>query len=128
MSVTIDLSVIAWFLIFCIAVVIGVFLIILLRNCLKVLDKVNKIIENNSENIENTLTALPSTVKSVDELAVSAKGTLDKATSMVATVEDTVTETIDSFSFNAENVLSIINIASTVVKSIISAFSSSKNN
>lgn len=123
MSVTIDFSVLAWFVIFCIAVVIGVFIIILLRSCLKVMDKVNKIIDNNSESIEKTLTALPSTVKSVDELAVSAKGTLDKATSMVTTVEDTVTETIDSFSFNAENVLSIINIASAVVKSIISAFS-----
>jgi hypothetical protein len=126
MSVTVDLSVIAWFVIFCIAIVIGVFLIILLRNCLKVLDKVNKIIQNNSESIEKTLIALPSTVQSIDELAISAKGTLDKATSVVATVEDTVTETIDSFSFNAENVLSIINIASSVVKSIISAFSTSK--
>jgi hypothetical protein len=112
--------------IFCLAVVIGIFLIILLRNCLKVLDKVNKIIESNSESIEKTLIALPSTVKSVDELAVSAKGTLDKATSVVATVENTVTDTIDSFSFNAENVLSIINIASSVVKSIISMFPSSK--
>lgn len=126
MKVTIDFSVLAWFVIFCIVVVIGVFLIILLRSCLKVVDKVNKIIDSNSESIEKTLTALPSTVKSIDELAVSAKGTLDKATSMVATVEDTVTETIDSFSFNAENVLSIINIASSVVKSIISAFSSAK--
>jgi methyl-accepting chemotaxis protein len=91
-----------------------------------VIDKVNKIIDSNSESIEKTLAALPSTVKSVDELAVSAKGTLDKATSVVTTVEDTVTETIDSFSFNAENILSIINIASSVVKSIIGAFSSKK--
>ncbi len=124
MSVTVDLSVLAWLIIFCIAVIIGVFLIILLRNCLKVVDKVNHILDSNSENIGRTLEALPSTVRSVDELAVSAKGTLDKATSVVSTVEDTVNETIDSFSFNAENVLSIINIASSVVKSIISAFSS----
>ncbi len=126
MSVTVDLSVLAWFIIFCIAVVIGVFLIILLRNCLKVVDKVNKILDSNSESIEKTLEVLPSTVKSIDELAVSAKGTLDMATSVVSTVEDTVAETIDSFSFNAENVLSIINVASSVVKSIISAFSSKK--
>ncbi len=126
MSVTVDLSVVAWFIIFCIAVIIGVFLIILLRNCLKVVDRVNKILDSNSESIGKTLDALPSTVKSIDELAVSAKGTLDKATSVVTTVEDTVTETIDSFSFNAENVLNIINVASTVVKSIISAFSSKK--
>ncbi|OPX43098.1 hypothetical protein CLHUN_30400 [Ruminiclostridium hungatei] len=126
MSVTLDLSVLAWFIIFCIAVVIGVFLIILLRNCLKVVDKVNKILDSNSESIEKTLEVLPSTVKSIDELAVSAKGTLDMATSVVSTVEDTVAETIDSFSFNAENVLSIINVASSVVKSIISAFSSKK--
>lgn len=126
MSVTLDLSVLAWFIIFCIAVVIGVFLIILLRNCLKVVDKVNKILDSNSESIEKTLEVLPSTVKSIDELAISAKGTLDMATSVVSTVEDTVAETIDSFSFNAENVLSIINVASSVVKSIISAFSSKK--
>jgi len=126
MSVTLDLSVIAWFIIFCIAVVIGIFLIILLRNCLKVVDKVNKILDTNSESIEKTLTALPSAIDSVDNLAVSAKGTMDKATSVVTTVEDSVTETIDSFSFNAENILSIINVASSVIKSIISAFSSSK--
>jgi len=126
MAVTIDLSVLAWFVVFCIVVVIGVLLIILLRSCLKVMDKVNKIIDNNSESIEKTLLALPSTVKSVDEFAISAKGTLDMATSMVATVEGTITETVDSFSFNAENVLSIINIASSVIKSVIGAFSSSK--
>lgn len=123
MSVTIDLSVLAWFVIFCIAVIIGILLIILIKNCLKIVDKVNKLLESNAENIGETLEALPSTVKSVDELAKSAKGTLDKATSVVTTVEDTVTETIDSFSFNAENILSIINIASSVVKSILSAFS-----
>ncbi len=126
MSVTVDLSVVAWFILFCIAVVIGVFLIMLLKNCLKVVDRVNNILDSNSESIGKTLEALPSTVKSIDELAVSARGTLDKATSVVSTVEDTVTETIDSFSFNAENVLSIINIASSVVKSIISAFSAKK--
>jgi predicted PurR-regulated permease PerM len=124
MSVTIDLSVVAWFIIFCLAVVIGVFLIILLRNCLKVVDKVNKIIDTNSESIEKTMNSLPSTLVSVDEFAKSAKGTFDKAASVATTVEDTVTDTIDSFSFNAENVLSIINIASSVVKSIVSAFSS----
>lgn len=127
MSVTVNLSVLAWFVIFCIAVVIGVFLIIILKNCLKVVDKVNKLIDTNSDSIEMTLKALPSTVKSVDELAISAKGTLDKTTSVVSSVEDSINDTIDSFSFNAENVLSIINIASAVVKSIISAFSSSKD-
>jgi methyl-accepting chemotaxis protein len=123
MFVTVDLSVIAWFIIFCIAVVVGIFIIILLKNCLKVVDKVNKILDVNSESIEKTITALPSAIESVDGLAVSAKQTMDKATSVVSTVEDSVTETIDSFSFNAENVLSIINIASSVVKSILSAFS-----
>ncbi len=123
MRVIVDLSAVAWFILFCIAVTVGVFLIILLRNCLKVVDKVNNIIENNSESITNTISALPETLKSVDNLAVSAKGTIDKANSIVSSVEDNVT---DSFSFNAENVLNIINIASSVIKSIISFFSSSK--
>ena len=123
MRVTLDLSVVAWFIIFCIAVTVGVFLIILLVNCLKVVKKVNNIIENNSESITNTISALPETLKSVDELAVSTKGTIDKANSIVSSVEENVT---DSFSFNAENILNIINVASSVIKSIINAFTSSK--
>ncbi len=123
MRVTLDLSAVAWFIIFCIAVTVGVFLIILLINCLKVVKKVNNIIENNSESITNTISALPETLKSVDELAVSTKGTIDKANSIVSSVEENVT---DSFSFNAENILNIINVASSVIKSIINAFTSSK--
>lgn len=123
MKVTLDLWVLSWFIIFCLAIVIGVFMIILLRKCLKVVDKVNIIIENNSDSISSTISALPSAVKSIDEVAVSAKGTLDKANSIVSTVEDNVSDTFDSFSVNAENVLNIINIASTVIKSIIGAFS-----
>ncbi len=124
MSITLDLSVVAWFIIFCIAVVIGILLIIVLRNCLKITDKVNKILDDNADSVGKTLEVLPATVVNIDELAKSAKGTLDKATSVVTTVEDSVSDTIDSFSFNAENVLSIINVASSVVKSIISSFSS----
>ncbi|WP_024831660.1 hypothetical protein [Ruminiclostridium josui] len=124
MSITLDLSVVAWFIIFCIAVIIGVLLIIVLRNCLKITDKLNKILDDNADSVGKTLEALPGAVTNIDELAKSAKGTLDKATSVVTTVEDSVSDTIDSFSFNAENILSIINIASSVVKSIISSFSS----
>ncbi len=123
MRVTVDLTAVAWFIIFCIAVTVGIFLIILLINCLKVVKKVSNIIENNSESITNTISALPETLKSVDELAVSTKGTIDKANSIVSSVEENVT---DSFSFNAENILNIINIASSVIKSIIGAFTSSK--
>lgn len=123
MTVSVDLSVLAWFIIFCLAVVIGVFLIILLKNCLKIVEKVNAILDKKRESIEMTLEALPSTVKSVDALAVSAKGTLDKTNSIVDSVEDTISDTIDSFSFNAENILNIINVASSVVKSVINAFS-----
>lgn len=125
-TITVNLSVVAWFIIFCIAVAIGVLLIILIKNCLRIVNKIDELIENNSESIENTLEALPETVKSVDELAKSAKGTLDKANSVVTIVEDSVSDTVESFSFNAENILSIINIASSVVKSILSAFSSSR--
>ncbi len=124
MSITLDLSVVAWFIIFCIAVIIGVLMIIVLRNCLRITDKVNKILDDNADSVGKTLEVLPATVASIDELAKSAKGTLDKATSVVTTVEDSVSDTIDSFSFNAENILSIINITSSVVKSIISSFSS----
>ncbi|QNU68259.1 hypothetical protein EHE19_007560 [Ruminiclostridium herbifermentans] len=123
MRVTVDLSAVAWFVIFCLAVIVGVFLIILLINCLKVVKKVSNLIDNNANSVTNTISALPETLKSVDELAVSAKGTIDKANSIVSTVEENVT---DSFSINAENILNIINIASSVIKSILNAFTSSK--
>lgn len=126
MEITINLSSVAWFIIFCLAVAISIFLIILIKNLIRVVASVQKVIDNSAQNIEQTLEVLPQTLKSVDSVAVSAKTTLDKATSIVTTVEDGVTDTIDSFSFNAENIVNIVNIASSVVKSIISAFSKDK--
>ncbi|WP_242855651.1 hypothetical protein [Ruminiclostridium josui] len=55
MSITLDLSVVAWFIIFCIAVIIGVLLIIVLRNCLKITDKLNKILDDNADSVGKTL-------------------------------------------------------------------------
>jgi prophage DNA circulation protein len=113
--------------IFCLAVTISVLLIILIKNVIRTINNLNLILTNNSDGIEKTITALPSAIQSIEGVADSAKVTLDKATSVVSTVEDSVTETIDSFSLNAENIVNIINVASAVVKSIMNAFSSTKN-
>ncbi len=126
MEITINLSSVAWFIIFCLAVAVGIFLIILIKNLIRVVSSVQKVIDNSAQNIEQTLEVLPQTLKSVDGVAVSAKTTLDKATSIVTNVEEGVTDTFDSFTFNAENIVNIVNIASSVVKSIISAFSKDK--
>lgn len=126
MEITINLSSVAWFIIFCLAVAISIFLIILIKNLIRVVASVQKVMDNSAQNIEQTIAVLPQTLKSVDDVAVSAKTTLDKATSLVTNVEEGVSETIDSFSFNAENIVNIINIASSVIKSIMSAFSREK--
>lgn len=126
MEITINLSSVAWFIIFCLAVAISIFLIILIKNLIRAVASVQKVLDNSAQNIEQTIAVLPQTLKSVDDVAVSAKTTLDKATSLVTNVEDGVSETIDSFSFNAENIVNIINIASSVIKSIMSAFSREK--
>lgn len=124
MEITVNLSALAWFVIFCLAVTISVLLIILIKNAIRTINNLNSILANNSDGIEKTIKALPSAIQSIEGVADSAKGTLDKATSVVTTVEDSVTETIDSFSLNAENIVNIINVASAVVKSIMNAFSS----
>jgi len=126
MQFTITPQDIAYFIIFCVIVAVGIYLFIVLHNFLKLLKQVNKVLDENQESITKTINLLPDTVKNVNETTQSIKDSVDKAASTIGSIEGTVTETLAAVSDNTDSVLSIVTIASKIVNIVLSIFSSRK--
>jgi methyl-accepting chemotaxis protein len=86
------------------------------------LKKFNKIVESNTENINKTINILPDTMSNLNEAAVSMKGTLDKAGSVIGTIDGAVTDTVVSVSDTTETVFEIVKVIGLIAKYISSAF------
>jgi predicted PurR-regulated permease PerM len=118
----IDIEALAIFILVSLAVIISVFLVITLKNLNSLLKKFNKIVESNTENINKTINILPDTMSNLNEAAVSMKGTLDKAGSVIGTIDGAVTDTVVSVSDTTETVFEIVKVIGLIAKYISSAF------
>ncbi|MCX7921718.1 MAG: DUF948 domain-containing protein [Clostridia bacterium] len=114
MSFTVQISDIAYFIIFCLIVVVGVFLAIALYNLNKVIKQARKVIETNAENINKTMTVLPEIMNNVNDTTACVKENVDKASNIVETVEETV----------SEGIIDTIKIIGAVVQVIVGKFTS----
>lgn len=118
----IDIEALAIFILVSLAVIISVFLVITLKNLNSLLKKFNKIVESNTENINKTINILPDTMSNLNEATVSMKGTLDKAGSVIGTIDGAVTDTVVSVSDTTETVFEIVKVIGLIAKYISSAF------
>ncbi|MCX7709247.1 MAG: hypothetical protein N2484_05295 [Clostridia bacterium] len=115
------------FVIFCLVVTAGVFLIIMLYNFTQFIKKANKILEANSENLHNTLVLLPEATKNVNDVAISIKHNMEKVEETIGGVESAVAETVATVSEGAENLLNYVKIISDIVNIVLGVFTSKKN-
>lgn len=120
MYITIEALVI--FILVCLAVAVSIFLIITLNNLNRLLKKFNKIMETNKENIDKTISILPDTVNNLNEATISMKGTLDKAGSVIGTIDGAVTDTVVSVSDTTETVFEVVKVVGLIAKYISNAF------
>jgi methyl-accepting chemotaxis protein len=112
----------AIFIVVTVAVVVGVFLIVALKNLISILRKVNKVMDTNKDDIDGTVKALPVTVKNIGDAADSLKNTSDKASAVIGTVDGAVTSTVDKVNGTTENIYEIINVIGIIAKFISDAF------
>lgn len=125
-NITINIYAFGFVILCCIITAVCVFLIIALYNAIKVIKRLDKVIETNNENINKTLTIIPETAKNVNDVTVVVKENLNKAGNVIGSLEDAVAETVASVSSGTENILSIVKIASSVISAITSVFNSGK--
>lgn len=119
----ITLSDAALAVLFVLAVVIGSYLIVLLRKLLCIAEQVEGLLGDNSDNINeilttlpHTLVTLPKTLETIEELAVSIKETVSQTTSTLDPLQDTISDTIEELREGLESAAFYIKMLVDIVR------------
>lgn len=113
---------IARFLVFCLAMTIGVFLIILIYNLVLLVKKANRIVDANDDNIHKTLTVLPETVNNINNVTLALKDSIDKAGNAIGALGGTVAETAATVNESTGNILEFVKVVNNIIRVILSLF------
>ena len=112
----------ALFVVVCVAVAAGIFLIIALKHLIALLKKVNRLVDVSKDDIEKTVRILTGTVANVSDLAESLKDTSDKTGEVIGTIDGAVTSTVETVNDTSENIYEIIKVAGLIARFISDAF------
>jgi ABC-type transporter Mla subunit MlaD len=86
----------------------------------------NKIADENKENIRNTIAMLPDVTKNINTAATGINENLDKVVSVVGSLDGAIVDTMSAFSGGMENLLNFLSIASAAFNAIVKMFYSGK--
>lgn len=103
---------------FILAVIAGGYLIAVLRRLLRVLGQVRDILEDNREPVGRTLSVLPDTLTSVQELAASVKETVEQTSSTVESWQGRVNSTVKDWRRNLESYAFYLNLLMEVLRTV----------
>lgn len=103
------------FLVFCIAITVGVFLIIMIYHLTSFFKKLNRVFDQNSDNINKTFKVLPELVKNSNEVAVGLK-------EGITGIESAVGETASVLGDGLDGIVDFTKIVGSVVSVILNLF------
>ena len=105
----------------CLLIAIGAVLIVALVHIIKTTKKIDKILDDNAENVAKAIRKLPELAEHIDEASISIKANADKVGSVVVAVEDAFS--VKSSGDNTDMIMSIVNVVENVAEMLINIFS-----
>jgi len=121
--ITISLGQLMVFLLYLIGIIAGVLLILVLVKLFSLLKRLNTIVSNNEENVNELLDVLPKTIDSINEGVEGVKRTVDAAADTMEYFGDNVSVGRSGSLGSVEGILEIVRVASEVAKAVIHYFS-----
>ncbi len=103
------------------AVALIVFIIALLY-VIRIVRRLDKLVEKNTEYINKTASVLPDVVDNINDVSVSLKNGINKAEQTVETIEDYICETVATVSEGTEGIFDFVSVVSEVIKSVVAFF------
>lgn len=125
LNMSIPLRDLLWAILFILAAGVGVMLIVVLSKVFSILKRVDGIVAENSENINNLLTVIPETVNSINEGVQSVKRTVDNAGDTIGFISDSVAPKAGGFLDGADGIIDIVKIIGEVVRAAMHYFKKS---
>lgn len=109
MDIALTLQEIMWVILFLIAVGLGVFLILAIKNVVGILKKVNKIVDDNEKSINTILKEAPIIMDNVNKITEDVQETLDAVSpsithivSNVDIISTDVTNTVEKVTYTVD--------------------------
>ena len=121
----ISLNDLGLFIVFCVVVVGGIFFTIAMFNLIKLIKKVNGLLDKNSSNLDNTMNSLPQLVNNTNDAMITVKSGFDKVQGTIGEIEETIAETVVSVSEKADNLGIYFNTFTDIVKIFADVFAKS---
>jgi len=121
----ISLNDLGLFIVFCVVVVGGIFFTIAMFNLIKLIKKVNGLLDKNSSNLDNTMNSLPQLVNNTIDAMITVKSGFDKVQGTIGEIEETIAETVVSVSEKADNLGIYFNTFTDIVKIFADVFAKS---
>ena len=103
---------------FILAVIACGYLIAVLRRLLRVLGQVQDVVEANREPVGRTLSVLPDTLTSVQELAASVRATVEQTSSTMESWQGQVSSKVKDWHHNIESYAFYLNILMEVLRTV----------
>lgn len=109
MNIAITLQEIMWIILFLVAVGVGIFLILAIKNIVGILKKVNTIVDDNEKSINTILTEAPIIMDNVNKITEDLQETIEVVTpsvthivSNVDTISTDITNTVEKVTYTVD--------------------------
>lgn len=82
------------FVLFAVIVVAGIFLIVFLRQAIRVVSHIQVILNNHEDNIQKSIAMLPETLANINSLASTLRETVDQTNNAMQTLQEDLVDNL----------------------------------
>jgi predicted PurR-regulated permease PerM len=126
MNVVFTLQEIAVFILFLLAVGVGVYLIIALRNINSLTREINQVVEANRSSIDLTLSYLPEISENLRESSIGIRKSVCQTEAAIDVLTDNVTDAVTTVNKAADSITTYSVIVTEIVKTLMDMFAKAK--
>ncbi len=126
MNVVFTLQEIAVFILFLLAVGVGVYLIIALRNINSLAREINQVVEANRSNIDLTLSYLPEISENLRESSIGIRKSVSQTEAAIDVLTENVTDAVTTVNKAADSITTYSVIVTEIVKTLMDMFAKAK--
>ena len=126
MNAVFTLQEIAVFILFLLAVGVGVYLIIALRNINSLAREINQVMEANRPHIDLTLSYLPEISENIRESSIGIRKSVCRTEAAIDVLTDNVTDAVTTVNKAADSITTYSVIVTEIVKTLMDMFVKAK--
>ncbi|MFP4348714.1 MAG: hypothetical protein ACOCWY_01710 [Thermodesulfobacteriota bacterium] len=126
MNAVFTLQEIAVFILFNLAVGVGIYLIIVLRNINSLAREINEVVEANRTSIDLTLSYLPEISENIRESSIGIRKSVCQTEAAIEVLTDNVTDAVTTVNKAADSITTYSVIVTEIVKTLMDMFGKTK--